>query len=121
MAYDKALADRVRDIFDNRPYVYEKTMFGGPCWFAHGNMAAAVLSGGGAMIRVGDDDFTDLVLEPGAEPMVMGGRESKTWLRIDEEACASDERLREWIERGLTYAESLPRKSLARPVTAAAA
>jgi TfoX/Sxy family transcriptional regulator of competence genes len=110
MAYDKALADRVRDFMDNRPYVTEKVMFGGPCWFAHGNMAAAVLGAGGAMIRIGHDDFADLLLEPGAEPMVMGGRESKTWIRIDEEACASDERLREWIERGLAYAESLPRK-----------
>lgn len=110
MAYDKALADRVREIMDNRPYVTEKTMFGGPCWFAHGNMAAAVLGGGGAMIRVGREDFPDLVLDPGAEPMIMGGNESKTWIRIDEETCASDEGLSEWVLRGLAYAESLPRK-----------
>lgn len=110
MAYDKALAERVRDVFDNRPYVTEKFMFGGLCWFAHGNMAAAVLGGGGAMIRVGREDFPDFVLEPGAEPMVIGGNDSKTWIRIDEEVCASDEDLRTWVERGLAYAESLPRK-----------
>jgi len=109
MAYDRALADRVRDLMDNRPYVTERVMFGGPCWFAHGNMAAAVLSGGGAMIRVGHGDFADLLLEPGAEPMIMGGRESRTWIRIDEDVCASDG-LRERVERGLAYAESLPRK-----------
>lgn len=110
MAYDEALAERVREIMDNRPYVIEKKMFGGLGWLAHGNMAAAALGGGGVMVRVGHEDFAERVLEPGAEPMVMGGRDSRSWIRIDDEVCASDERLREWIERGLAFAESLPRK-----------
>ncbi|MFC3491514.1 TfoX/Sxy family protein [Glycomyces rhizosphaerae] len=110
MGYDEALADRVREIMDNRPYVFEKKMFGGLCWLAHGNMACAALGGGSMMVRVGHDDFAERVLEPGAEPMVMGGRDSKSWIRVDEEICGSDERLREWVERGLAFAESLPRK-----------
>ncbi|MBO3735081.1 TfoX/Sxy family protein [Glycomyces niveus] len=110
MAYDEALADRVREIMDNRPYVTEKKMFGGLGWLAHGNMAAAALGGGGAMVRVDRDEYDDLLQEPGVEAMVMKDRPMRGWIRLDAGLCASVDSLRPWVERGLAYAESLPRK-----------
>ena len=83
MAYDEALADRVREIMDNRPYVTEKKMFGGLGWLAHGNMAAAALGGGGAMVRVDRDEYDDLLQEPGVEAMVMKDRPMRGWIRLD--------------------------------------
>ncbi|MQM26013.1 TfoX/Sxy family protein [Glycomyces albidus] len=110
MAYDEALAERIRDAFDNRPYVVERKMFGGLGWMVHGNMAAAALGSGGAMVRVGKDDYEDLIAEPGAEPMVMSGRTMTGWIRLGDDACASDVELRTWIGRGIAFAETLPRK-----------
>ncbi|MEV3937958.1 TfoX/Sxy family protein [Glycomyces sp. NPDC049804] len=110
MAYDEALADRVREIMDNRPYVTEMRMFGGLGWLAHGNMAAAALGGGGAMVRVDKDEYDDLLQEPGVEAMVMKDRPMRGWIRLDADLCASADSLRPWVERGLAYAESLPRK-----------
>jgi TfoX/Sxy family transcriptional regulator of competence genes len=110
MAYDEGLADRIRDAFDNRPYVFERKMFGGLGWMVHGNMAAAALGGGGAMVRVSREDYADLLAEPGTEPMVMGGRTVTGWIRLGEDVCASDVELREWVERGIAFAETLPRK-----------
>ncbi|MCC3765121.1 TfoX/Sxy family protein [Glycomyces sp. TRM65418] len=110
MAYDEQLAERVREVVDNRPYVTEKRMFGGLAWLAHGNMAAAALGGGGAMVRVPKDEYADLLNEPGAEPMVMKGGEMRGWIKLDEATCAAEDTLRPWIERGLAYAEALPRK-----------
>jgi TfoX/Sxy family transcriptional regulator of competence genes len=110
MAYDEALADRVREIMDNRPYVTEKKMFGGLGWLAHGNMAFAALGHGGAMVRVDKDEYDALLEEPGALEMIMKEHPMRGWIRLDDEVCASDARLREWVERGLAYAESLPRK-----------
>jgi TfoX/Sxy family transcriptional regulator of competence genes len=110
MAYDEALAERVREILDNRPYVFEKRMFGGLGWLAHGNMAAAALGGGGAMVRVDKDEYEDLLQEPGAAEMVMKGHPMRGWIRLDERTCASEDLLRPWIERGLAYALTLPKK-----------
>jgi TfoX/Sxy family transcriptional regulator of competence genes len=110
MAYDEALAERMRDVFDNRPYVTEKKMFGGLAFLAHGNMAAAVLGHGGAMVRVPKDEYDDLLKEPGAEPMIMKGSPFGGWIRLDDATCAAEDTLRPWIERGLEYALSLPRK-----------
>ncbi|RRS00456.1 TfoX/Sxy family protein [Glycomyces terrestris] len=110
MAYDEGLAERIRDAFDNRPYVFERKMFGGLGWMVHGNMAAAALGDGGAMVRVGKDDYPDLLEEPGAGPMVMGGRTVTGWIRLGDDICASDVELRAWVERGIAFAETLPRK-----------
>jgi TfoX/Sxy family transcriptional regulator of competence genes len=110
MAYDEELAERVREVMDNRPYVTEKRMFGGLGFLAHGNMAAAVLGQGGAMVRVDKTEYAELVQEPGVEPMIMKGSEMRGWIRLDEATCAKEETLRPWIERGLAFALTLPRK-----------
>ncbi|MFB9661907.1 TfoX/Sxy family protein [Glycomyces mayteni] len=110
MAYDEGLAERIRDVIDNRPYVFERKMFGGLGWMVHGNMAAAVLGQGGAMVRVPKDDYEDLLAEDGAEPMVMGGRTVTGWIKLGDDICASDVDLRAWIDRGIAFAETLPRK-----------
>lgn len=110
MAYDEELAERVRETMDGRPYVTERKMFGGLAWLAHGNMAAAALGGGGAMVRVPKDEYEELLQEPGVEPMMMKGSPFRGWIRLEEATCASEDTLRRWIERGLAYAESLPRK-----------
>ncbi|MEV6134502.1 hypothetical protein AB0L63_00220 [Nocardia sp. NPDC051990] len=43
--------------------------------------------------------------------MVMGGREiTDNWLLVDGAAVAGDAALDEWIDRGVSYARSLPPK-----------
>ena len=110
MAYDEALADRVRDAFDNRPYVVEKKMFGGLGWMVHGNMAVAALGGGDMMVRVAKEDGEAFVQEPGAELMVMRGRAMSGWIHLDEQVHESGPELQKWVERGLAYALTLPEK-----------
>jgi TfoX/Sxy family transcriptional regulator of competence genes len=110
MAYDEELAERVREVLDNRPYVTEKKMFGGLAWLAHGNMAAAALGEGAAMVRVPKEEYADLLKEPGAEPMIMKGSEMRGWIKLDAATCATEDTLRPWIERGLEYALTLPKK-----------
>jgi hypothetical protein len=40
----------------------------------------------------------------------MRGREMDGWLRIDTDAIETDDELKRWISRGVTYAKSLPPK-----------
>jgi hypothetical protein len=42
--------------------------------------------------------------------MVMAGRETRGWLRVDAEGVKSKRQLESWIARGAGYARSLPSK-----------
>jgi hypothetical protein len=40
----------------------------------------------------------------------MRGREMDGWLRVDLAAVGTEDELRKWVDRGVTYARSLPAK-----------
>ena len=42
--------------------------------------------------------------------MEMRGRELPGWLRLESADLASDEELATWVERGVSFARSLPAK-----------
>jgi len=110
MAYDEALAARIRSIVGDEAGVTEKKMFGGLAFLVNGNMAVAASGQGGLLVRVDPGASDELVAATPARPMVMRGREMAGWLRIDGEHVASDGELRSWAERGVAYARSLPPK-----------
>lgn len=110
MAYDEALADRVRELMSGEPMLTEKKMFGGLGFMVGGNMAVAASSDGGLLVRVDPAEGEALVATTSAEPMEMRGRSMKGWLRVAAEDVASDEQLDAWVRRGATYAGSLAPK-----------
>lgn len=110
MAYDEALADRLREqVADLAPQATEKKMFGGLAFLVGGNMAVAASGEGGVMLRCAPDDTSRLVDEPGAGPMVMRGRTMSGWLRVDD-GLLDDEALARWVRIGVDHASSLPSK-----------
>lgn len=110
MAYDEALAERIRALTAGEPVV-EKKMFGGLAFLLGGHMAVAASGQGGILVRVEPAHTEALLREPGAAPMEMGGRGAMAgWLRVDAEAVAGDEALAVWVQRGLDLAGSLPPK-----------
>ena len=110
MAYDEALAARIRDLIGDEPALTEKKMFGGLAFLVGGNMAVAASGQGGLMVRVDPAEGGNLLGTTPAEPMVMRGREMSGWLRVADEHVASDAALKEWVDRGVAYAGSLPAK-----------
>jgi len=44
MAYDEGLAQRVRELLEERPGFVEKKMFGGICFLLHGNMTCGIIN-----------------------------------------------------------------------------
>ncbi len=61
MAYDTALADRIRELIAAERGVEEKQMFGGLAFLINGNMSVAVSSRGGLMVRVPPDETEKLL------------------------------------------------------------
>ena len=110
MAYDEELAERIRALLGNRAGLTEKKMFGGLGFMIGGNMAIAASGQGGILVRVDPGESDDLVATTPAEPMEMRGRQMAGWLRVGTAEIADDAALGEWVERGATYAGSLPPK-----------
>ncbi|HET6967281.1 MAG TPA: TfoX/Sxy family protein [Ornithinibacter sp.] len=96
------LLDRVRAAL---PPAVEKRMFGGTGFMVDGALACSV-SPRGLLVRVGPAHQADLLLSPGVEPMVMGGRASKGWVMVDPAVVDDDDELREWLERGVAAARA---------------
>jgi TfoX/Sxy family transcriptional regulator of competence genes len=110
MPYDQALAARIRSLVDE-PDVTEKKMFGGLAFLIGGNMAVAASGQGGILVRVDPAESEELVATTPARPMEMRGREMAGWLRVADEDVAGEGELASWVERGVTYAQSLPAKA----------
>jgi TfoX/Sxy family transcriptional regulator of competence genes len=110
MPYDEALAERIRAQLADADDVTEQRMFGGLAFLIGGYMAVAASGQGGLMLRCDPDDTKALVAEPHVQPFVMRGREMSGWLRVDADGVQTEPELQRWVERGVTYARSLPPK-----------
>ena len=110
VAYDVELADRIRELIAGEPGVTEKKMFGGLAFLVGGNMAVAASGQGGVLVRVDPAQSDNLVSTTIARLMEMRGRQMQGWLRVDSADVRTKRQLAKWVERGMTYARSLPAK-----------
>jgi len=110
MAYDEGLANRIRDLLATERGLSEKKMFGGLAFLVEGNMAVAAMGHGGLLVRVDPAATDGLVETTRATPMVMRGRPMQGWLRLVSEDVRTKRQLTKWVEIGVSFARSLPRK-----------
>ena len=109
MAYDEALADRVRDLLADRGELREQKMFGGLCWMLNGNMACGVLNDD-LIVRVGKDAGDQALADPNARPFDFSGRAMKGTVFVGPGGTEDDADLASWVDAGAGYALSLPPK-----------
>jgi len=109
MAFDIALAERVRAYLDGVANIEERQMFGGLAFLLEGNMAVGVI-GDELMVRVGKASHDELVAQPWSRIMDFTGREMKGWLVIGGPGIDDDGDLAAWVERGIDFAATLPAK-----------
>jgi TfoX/Sxy family transcriptional regulator of competence genes len=111
VAYDEALADRIRELLATDHDVVEKKMFGGLAFLIGGNMSVSASGQGGLLLRCDPEETDTLVRQPHVERFEMRGRQMDGWLRVDADAVESREELERWVAIGVDYARSLPPKS----------
>jgi TfoX/Sxy family transcriptional regulator of competence genes len=110
MAYDERLAERIRQLVAGEDGVTEQRMFGGLAFLLKGNMAVAASGQGGILVRVDPAESAELVEKTSAEEMVMRGRAMAGWLRIASGDLEAADELAAWVDRGVSFARSLPAK-----------
>jgi TfoX/Sxy family transcriptional regulator of competence genes len=110
MAYDEALAARLRAALSFENGITEKAMFGGLAFLLDGNMVVAASGKGGLMLRVDPAESDSLLERDGVGPMEMNGRATRGWLRVDEAVAATEDALRSWLDHALIYVRTLPAK-----------
>jgi TfoX/Sxy family transcriptional regulator of competence genes len=110
MAYDEALADRIRSLLAGENEVTEQKMFGGLAFLVGGNMAVAASGQGGLLVRVDPAESVTLVASTNASLMEMRSRQIQGWLRVGPQDVRTKRQLAKWVELGATYARSLPPK-----------
>lgn len=110
MAYDEALANRIRELIAAEPDVTEQRMFGGLAFLVGGHMSVAASREGGLMVRMAPDDADALLARPHTRPFEMRGREVPGWLRVDADGLRTKRQLAPWVKRAVAHARSLPAK-----------
>jgi hypothetical protein len=110
VAYDEALAARIRDLLGSEPGLSEQKMFGGLAFLIGGNMAIAASGQGGLLVHVDPEQSDELVESTNARLMEMRGREMRGWLRVDSDDVRTKRELAKWVELVAAYARSQPAK-----------
>ena len=108
MAYDEDLANRIRELVADEDGLVERKMFGGLAFLIDGNMSVSASGQGGLLLRVDPEETDALLAKPHAHPFEMRGRAMQGWLRVEAEGVKTKRQLQTWVQRGVSYARSLP-------------
>lgn len=110
MAYDTALADRVRNLLPPDLPFREQAMFGGLAFLVGGRMCAGVV-GRRVVLWLGRDGVTAALAEhPAAAPMDFTGRVMHNFVYPDPALLSDDTELAGWLHRAVTATRTSPRR-----------
>ena len=102
MAYDEALAERIRAVLGKTRGLTEKRVVGGGLGFMReGKMFVGVMKND-LLVRVAPDRRADVLKQPGVRPLRLGGKPTAAYLLVDPANIRGRAALRKWIELAAT-------------------
>jgi TfoX/Sxy family transcriptional regulator of competence genes len=103
MAYDPALADRIRELIAAREdRVDEKTMFGGLAFMVNDKICVTTRDDR-ILVRLSPQDYEIEVHGEGCRPMIHSGREMKGFIFVTGPSIQTTTGLRRWVNMALDY------------------
>ena len=109
MAFDEALAQRIRDQLYPLAAAEEKKMFGGIAFLVGGNMTVGV-NQNDMIVRVGLEKFEAALKKPGVDLFKPTGKPMAGWVTVATDGYQTDDDLKYWIELALEFVKTLPAK-----------
>ncbi len=109
MAYDEGLAERIRQVNEDRPEIVEKKMFGGLAFMLNDYMFCGVTEDL-LMARVGPANYEVSLARPHVREMDFTGRPMNGYVFVEPEGLESDEELRAWVDLCADFVLTLPPK-----------
>src|SRR5215207_9276486 len=92
------------------PVAQRRKMFGYPALFVGGNLVTGLFADSW-MIRLAEDDLTELLALPGAAPFSpMPGRTMKGYGTLPPDIVGDDGALDGWLARAIDFGKTLPAK-----------
>lgn len=107
MAYDEALAGRVRKVLSTRKDVEEKKMMGGLTFMVNGKMCVGIFRDK-LMARIGAEAYDAALKRPGCTKMEFTGRALKGFVFVSPAGTESGTDLKSWIDLALRYNADAP-------------
>ena len=111
MAYNEAMAERIRKLLARRKGLAERKMFGGIAFMLNGNMCCGVVDDR-IVLRLGKDGSDAALKEPHIEIMDFTGRPIRSMVYLGPGACAREVELKQWLDRSVKFTSSLPKKEV---------
>ena len=109
MAFDEALAARIRHALARRRNIEEKKMFGCVCFLLNGNALAGVWKDR-LIARLSPDEGKKALREPHVRAFDITGRPMRNWVAVEPGGVEDDDQLKGWINLALKFVKALPVK-----------
>jgi TfoX/Sxy family transcriptional regulator of competence genes len=109
MAFNEALAERIRQGLARPKGIEEKKMFGGIGFLLNGNMLVGVWKDS-LIVRLGPGEGEQALKEPHVSEFNITGRAMTGWVLVKPEGVEDDDQLSAWIERAVKFVGKLPAK-----------
>jgi TfoX/Sxy family transcriptional regulator of competence genes len=109
MAFNEALAERIRQRLARRKNVEQKKMFGGVGFLLNGNMLVGVWKDS-LIVRLDSGEGAEALKEPHVREFDITGKPMKGWVLVEPEGVEDDEQLSAWIQRAAKFVRTLPSK-----------
>jgi TfoX/Sxy family transcriptional regulator of competence genes len=109
MAYNEELARRVGTLLKGQRGLEQKRMFGGVGFLIRGNMACGVHKED-LILRLSEADFEAALKAAHVRVFDLTGKPMKGWVFVSAKGCNSERALRDWVQKSVSFAKSLPPK-----------
>jgi hypothetical protein len=116
VAYDEALANRIREAMAGDTELSEKKMVGGLAFLHRGLMFVGV-SGSKLMARVGKENYEDSLARQHVREMDFTGKPMQGYVYVEPSGLSSEEQLNFWLQRCRQVVSALPPKAPKRPTS----
>jgi hypothetical protein len=109
VAFNEALAERIRQGLTRRKNIEEKQMFGGIGFLLNGNMLVGVWKDS-LIVRLDPEEGEQALKEPHVREFDITGLAMKGWVLVDPAGIQDDVQLSGWIQRAVKFVGKLPAK-----------